>query len=81
VIWVLNNYDEEFEVESITSQQGAIKLVQQEKDGKRYNLNLEIVPPERSEGKASLFTDELYVKIKGDETLKVICRGFYSTRK
>jgi hypothetical protein len=76
-IWVLNNYGEDFEVESTSSKEGIIKVLCQEKVGNRYKFELEIIPPRLAEGKR-VFTDVFYVKIKGHKTLELNCRGFYS---
>jgi len=77
-LWVLNNYNEDFEVESASSQKGIIKVLSQEKFGNRYKFELEIIPPPAEDKRR--FTDVFYVKIKGGERLKVNCRGFYSVK-
>jgi len=76
-VWILSNYDEDFEVESTSSQEGAIKVLSQEKVGNRYKFELEITPPATEKGQKGFFTDVFFVKIKGGETLKVVCRMFY----
>ena len=79
-VWVLNNYDEDFEIESTSSQKGIIKVLCQKKVGKRYNLKLEITPP-GAEHKKRVFTDVFYVNIKRGEKLRINCRGFYAKNK
>ena len=69
-VWILNNYDEDFEVESTSSKKGIIKVLSQEKIGKRYKFELEITPP-TVEGKTRIFKDEFFVNIKGGEKLKL----------
>jgi len=78
-LWVLNNYDEDFEIESVSSKNGIIKVLGQEKIGNRYKFELEITPP-ATESRSTIFTDVFFVNIKGGEKLEVVCRGFYSTR-
>ncbi len=75
-LWVINNYGEDFEIESTSSKSGNIRVAKQEKVGQRYKLELEIVPPMKT-GNLKAFTDDLYVQIKGGEKLTVSCRGFY----
>ncbi|MHC4618676.1 MAG: DUF1573 domain-containing protein [Planctomycetota bacterium] len=74
-VWVLNNYGEEFEVESASSRQGIIKILDREKIDNRYKFVLEITPP-APKGK-TIFTDVFQVKISGGKQLQVQCRGFY----
>ncbi len=76
-VWILNNYDEDFEVESTSTQKGAIKVLSQEKVDNRYKFELEIKPPPPQEGQKRFFTDAFYVNIKGGERLKIACRVFY----
>ena len=78
-VWILNNYDEEFEIESTSSKKGITKVLSQEKIGNRYKLKLEITPP-AAEDKQRLFSDVFSVNIKGGEKLEITCRGFYSKK-
>jgi hypothetical protein len=75
-LWVLNNYDEDFEITSAASKEGVIKVVSQEKLGNRYKFNLEITPPP-AKNTARMFTDTLSISIKDGEKIDVACRGFY----
>ena len=79
-IWVLNNYEEEFEIESLSSKNGLIKVLEKKKDGSRYKLDLEITPPP-IEGKKRIFSDNFVIKIKDGQTLNITCRGFYKRKK
>lgn len=80
-VWVINNYDEEFEIESTSSQQGTIKVLKQEKvDNNRYKFELEITPPVDGKGPRGFFTDTFFVNIKGGDKLKIACRMFYSKK-
>lgn len=76
-VWILSNYDEDFEVESVSSKKGIIKILGQEKVGNRYKFKLEITPP-AVKAKKRIFTDVLFVNVKGGEKLQVTCRGFYA---
>ncbi|MHC4520326.1 MAG: DUF1573 domain-containing protein [Planctomycetota bacterium] len=75
-LWVLSNYQDDFEIESVSSQKGTVKLLDTEKVENRYRLKLEITPPEVT-GERAVMSDVLEVKIKGSETLSIQCRGFY----
>lgn len=75
-VWVLNNYDEDFEVESVSSKEDTIKVLSQEKIDNRYKFEIEITPPVAGAQKR-LFSDVFFVNIKGGERLKINCRGFY----
>jgi len=84
-MWVLSNYDKGFEIESVSSKKGYIKLLSQEmvlnKQGvaTRCKLELEITPPP-DEGKRRVFSDVLWINIKDSEKLEINCRGFYSRK-
>jgi hypothetical protein len=78
-IWILNNYQEDFEIESVTSQKGTIKLVEKTKKDNRYQLRIEVTPPRR-EGGSTLVSDMLNVKIRNGQTLLIPFRGFYQDR-
>ena len=64
------------EIESISSLKDTIKILDQEKKGNRYKLDLQIIPPE-AKGKSRVFTDKVVVNIKGGEKVEFMCRGFY----
>jgi hypothetical protein len=74
-LWVLDNYDEDFEIISITSKQDIVKVVGQEKLGNRYKISLEILPPEKKATR--MFTDTLTLTMKDGEQIRVTCRGFF----
>ena len=75
-VWVLNNYKEPFEIESVTSQKGMAKLVSKEAGENGYKLVLDITPP-ISQSKIKIFSDTIFIHIKGGEKLEINCRGFY----
>lgn len=76
---LVGNYGEDFDIESVLSQKGHIKVLGQRKVRNGYHFSLEITPGPAEN--AVKFTDTLSVKIKGGETLKLSCRGIYSKRK
>src|SRR4030042_6722694 len=78
-IWVFNNYEEKFEIESASSEKGIIKVQSQDPINNGYQFMLEITPP-GNEGE-TMFTDVFHVNIKGGEKLDVAFRGFYLKRK
>jgi hypothetical protein len=79
-ISVLNNYREDFEIESTSSKNNTMKVLSQEKLSSGYQFEVQITPPARTDAR-SLFTDVFRVKIKGDEQLEIACRGFYLTKR
>ncbi len=76
-IWVISNYEADFEIESVSTQKGIVNIINKEKVGNRYHLTLGIVPPSLEEGE-TVVIDELEIKIKGGETLMARIRLFYS---
>lgn len=78
-LWVLNNYGDDFEVESASSQKGTVTVLDREKFGNRYKFELEITPPPK-EGDGGIFTDVFYVNTSDGRRLSVDCHGFYSSR-
>lgn len=76
---VLNNYNEDFEIESTSSQKGFVKVLTQKKIILGYEFELQITPP-ASESKKRIFTDVFTVKIKGGQQLQATCYGIYSNK-
>jgi hypothetical protein len=76
-VWILSNYRDEFEIDSVSSQKGVIQLVGKEKVNNRYKLRVEITAPAR-EGENTMVADVLEVKIKDGETVSIPFRGFYA---
>lgn len=76
-VWIVSNYDEDFEIESTSSQKGTIKVLSQERKEKHCKLELEITPP-AAESKKKFFTDTLIVNMKDGKKLKITCRGYYA---
>jgi len=75
-VWVLNNYKEPFDIESVTSQKGMAKLAAKEPGENGYKLVINITPPV-SQSKIKIFSDTIFINIKSGEKLEINCRGFY----
>lgn len=84
-VWLLSNYNEDFEIESTSSQNGFIKVASSEKAGPgRYMFSLQITPPKLADTSTTAvksFTDLFTVKIKGGEKVEISCRGYYTRQK
>lgn len=79
-LWVLNNYGQDFEIESVSSRNKLTKVLSQKKVTNGYQFDLEITPP-ASEDKRTVFTDVFSMHIKDAEILSVDCRGFYLRKR
>lgn len=73
---VINNYSEDFEVESTSSKNGTVKVLAQKKVQNGYEFELRITPP-TPDPKRRVFTDVFYVQIKGGERMQITCYGIY----
>ena len=83
-IQVLDNYVSEngqadLTVDSIASDSNSVSVTRTEKTKDGLMLYAEITPPVLEQGERS-FSDEMHVKVKGGEELKVAIRLFYSAR-
>jgi hypothetical protein len=76
-LWIFSNYGEDFEIESTSSKKGTIEVLNQQKLGKRYKLELQITAP-ASEGNIRVLSDAFVVNLKGGERVVISCRGTYS---
>jgi hypothetical protein len=79
-VWILDNYREDFEIESTASEKGTVRVMSRKKVKNGYEFELEITPP-TVEGKKRFFTDVFFVNVKDGEKLKITCRGFYPKKK
>jgi hypothetical protein len=75
-LWIVSNYDKDFEIESITSEKGLLTAASQEKQGKKYYIMVDIVPTEAA-AQAKFYRDSLNIKIKNGPTLKVACNMWF----
>ena len=76
-VWILNNYNQDFNIENVTSKKGYVKLLNKEKFGNRYKLELEIIPPLQSK-KKRFFMDIITIKTSKGGEIEIPCRGFYA---
>ena len=74
---ILNNYDEDFELESVWSSKGAVKVLSNTIVRNGYELELEITPP-ASKNKKRIFTEKFFVKTREGRQLEIPCNVFYS---
>lgn len=72
---IQNNYNESFELESTSSQSGAVRVVNNVLVNDGYELEIEILPPV---DRTRSFSETLLVKIKGGRQLEIPCNVFYS---
>jgi len=72
---IINNYGEDFEVESTSSKNGFVRVLAQKQIRNGYQFELEVTPPD-AKGRTN-FSDEFLVDIKGRDGLAITCRGFY----
>ena len=77
---IVSNYDEDFEIESTSSEKGMAKVINQRaiKDG--YQLYVEIIPPPPVK-ETRAFEDVVDVNLKGGETLKIKCYVRYLSKE
>lgn len=75
---ITNNYKQPFEIESVSSANGYIKMLSSEKvNTYTYNITLQLTPPALQDGKWA-FADVLRVKTSTGQTIGAPVRGFYS---
>jgi len=74
---ILNNYNEDFELESVWSRNGAVKVLSNAIVNNGYELELQITPP-ASKNTKRIFTEKFYVKTKDGQQLEIPCNVFYS---
>jgi hypothetical protein len=75
-IFLTSNYNQPIEIESVKSDKGIVKVINQVKTENRFQFDVQIVPPAK-EGQLRVFSDTLHIKIKGKEEINIPCRGFY----
>jgi len=77
---IQNNYKDDFELESVYSKNGTVKVLSNTRLIDGYELDLSITPPDTL-NTTGVFTDVVYVKVKGGRNLEIPCSGFYSSRQ
>lgn len=75
-IKVINNYKKDFEIESVSSKDNTIKMVDAKKTGDDYEINIEITPPTTPKGERR-FTDVIYINLNDGEQLALNFIGYY----
>jgi hypothetical protein len=78
-LYVLSNYGEDFDIESVSASNDAIKIISQEYLGDKYEIILDIVPPQNL-GTKRYFNSKLTVDIAGGEKLVINCVGSISPK-
>jgi hypothetical protein len=73
-LYILSNYDEDFEIESVTPSNDAIKIISEEHQPDKYVITVDITPPSNI-GDKRYFNSKLTVKIAGGEELVINCVG------
>lgn len=75
-IWILNNYGEDFTIDSVKSDAGYVSMTSSSRIANGYQLSMTIVPPAApSDQKA--FKDTVHVKVRNGPTLQIGCYGIY----
>lgn len=74
-IKVINNYTDDFEIDSTESKDNTIKTIDISKIENGYDLDIEITPKAK-EGNMR-FSDVFYINIKGGQKLTISCTGYY----
>jgi len=74
---IQNNYKDDFQLESVSSKNGTVKVLSNTRLKDGYELDLSITPP-AAVNQTGVFTDVVFVKLKGGRNLEIPCSGFYS---
>jgi len=72
---ILNNYSKEMIIESTSSQNNHVKMIDYKPVEGGYEMNLEIIPPVPDN--ETRFDDIFVINLAGGEELSLICRGYY----
>jgi hypothetical protein len=75
-IFLTSNYNQPIEIESVKSDKGIVKVINQVQTENRFQFDVEIAPPAK-DGQLRVFSDTLHIKIKGKDEINIPCRGFY----
>jgi len=73
---IQNNYKDDFELESVFSKNGTVKVLSNKRLIDGYELELSITPPDTI-NQTGVFSDVVFVKVKGGGNLEIPCSGFY----
>ncbi|MBN2590583.1 MAG: DUF1573 domain-containing protein [Sedimentisphaerales bacterium] len=75
-IKIINNYKDDIEIESTSSKEKCVKLIEYKKNGFDYELEVEMTLPPAAED-AIKFVDIFYINLTNGEQLAVTCTGYY----
>jgi len=75
-IYLVSNYNQPINIESITADKGFVKVIKKEQTEHRYKIDVQVMPPPR-QGQSRVFSDTLRIKIKDKPEISIACRGFY----
>ncbi len=78
-IWVKSNYEDPFEIESISSLKQYIKVISQKQHKNSVKLELQVTPPGQINN-STYFRDMLKIKLKNGTKLTVRCNGWYDIK-
>jgi hypothetical protein len=76
---ILNNYNEDFDLDTFWSNKGTIKVLSNTEVPNGYELELEITPP-ASKNTKRIFTETFFVRTKEGLQLEIPCNVFYSRK-
>jgi hypothetical protein len=79
-ILIKSTNGESFEIDSISSKKGYVKVISQQPSSGGIKLIVQVTAPAKK-GRSIYFSDDLKIKIKDDETITVRCNGFYRRDK
>lgn len=72
---ILNNFKEDFELESALSKKDIVKVLSHKKLSNGYEIELQITPPSTT---TRIFTETFFINLKDDKQLEIPISGFYS---
>ncbi|MBN2590584.1 MAG: DUF1573 domain-containing protein [Sedimentisphaerales bacterium] len=75
-IQILSNYNEDFEIESTSSKNNTVKMIDYKKIENGYEMIIEIIPPLDLEDKTRVI-DTFYINIKDEKQLALECYEYY----
>ena len=76
---ILNNYKEDFELDSVTSRNSAVKVLSNSIINNGYELQLQITPPASKDAKR-IFNETFFVNTKEGQKIEIPCNVYYSRR-
>jgi hypothetical protein len=76
-VFVKNNYNEDFSIQSVVCQNNTMKIASQTKEGSSIKLIIEIAIPPQTNNVRRYITDKLDLKMSDGEVLTINCSGWY----